>query len=116
MIPHNEQNLTCLNQNQSLIDMTKNNQIETLGIRRQILKEKLEKNRICVNMKNEIDVMFDTDEKYTLWDMQELIEKNYKIHTTKDGIKIQIHGIIEFDLEDRTKIIRLQPAEVVEST
>ena len=79
-------------------------------------QEKLEKNRICVNMKNEIDVMFDTDEKYTLWDMQELIKKNYKIHTTKEGMKVQIQGIIEYDFDARTKIIRLQPAEMVGST
>ena len=65
----------------------------------------LERNQMCVDMKNEIVVMFDTDEKFTLWDMQELIEKNYHINTAEDGITVPIQGIIEFNFESRTKII-----------
>ncbi len=35
-------------------------------------------------MKNEIDVEFDLDEQFTLWEMRELIEKNYNIYTTEE--------------------------------
>ncbi|MBI1662170.1 MAG: hypothetical protein IS860_01460 [Nitrosopumilus sp.] len=45
-------------------------------------------------MKNEIDVEFDLDEQFTLWEMRELIEKNYNIYATEEGIKVPIQGIV----------------------